>query len=73
MVVGKGDTKRARRIFKSAQNPLFLRVGDEEKCVVPMKGDDGRSGNWERTAFLWSHTLSEKGESDRDGNALAKT
>ena len=69
MVVGKGDTKRARTFFKSAKKCHFLRVGDEEKCLVPMMGDDGKE--WEiggGNFSVVSHTGREKGESDRDGN-----
>jgi hypothetical protein len=40
--VGKGETKRARMIFKSAKKSHFLRVGDDEKCCVDVRGDDGK-------------------------------
>ena len=71
VVVGKGDTKRARTIFKSAQKCHFLRVGDEEKCFVPMRGDDGKEWELGEDCFsLVSHTGREKGESGRDGNCV---
>ena len=65
MVVRKGDTKRARTIFKSAKKCHFLRVGDEGKCFVPMKGDDGKE--WEMGEDYYSvvsHTGSNNGESE---------
>ena len=59
-------------IFKSAEKCHFLRVGDEEKRLVPMKGDDGKE--WEIGVghfSVVSHTGRGKGESGRDANASA--